>query len=259
MSRRWRHPRRQRALPHRRAGARRPRRRRPKDGARRRFWRRGTAQRATRRPRTPRPAARRARPRHPAASCPTGRWPPSPLVTLPVVWMGYGTDLDVAALKRTGALIRDLDYQPSRTPGVPRVRGDRRRARPARPRRHQPRHRPTTAVAVVGSPGWSASSAGPTATSWPWPSSPPPSRCPPPVDRRLHVRDRVLRVGGLVPTSATAASWPGCSSRWPSAAAARRSSDRAVPLADVWTRACRRCLTPSPSWCRRPGCSTCRR
>jgi hypothetical protein len=41
------------------------------------------------------------------------------VVTLPVVWMGYGTDLDVAALKQTGALIRDLDYQPSRTPGVP--------------------------------------------------------------------------------------------------------------------------------------------
>jgi len=41
------------------------------------------------------------------------------LVTLPVLWMGYGTDLDVGALKVTGALIRDFDYQPSRTPGVP--------------------------------------------------------------------------------------------------------------------------------------------
>jgi hypothetical protein len=41
------------------------------------------------------------------------------LVTVPVLWMGYGTDLDVGDVRAVGALIRDGDYQPSRNPGVP--------------------------------------------------------------------------------------------------------------------------------------------
>jgi hypothetical protein len=40
-------------------------------------------------------------------------------VTLPVLWLGYGTDLDIGDVRRTGALIRDGDYFPSRNPGVP--------------------------------------------------------------------------------------------------------------------------------------------
>ena len=39
--------------------------------------------------------------------------------TLPILWLGYGTDLDVAAVLRTGELIREGSYQPSRSPGVP--------------------------------------------------------------------------------------------------------------------------------------------
>jgi hypothetical protein len=40
-------------------------------------------------------------------------------VTLPVLWMGYGTDLDVGDVRDVGALIRHGDYRPSRNPGVP--------------------------------------------------------------------------------------------------------------------------------------------
>lgn len=42
-------------------------------------------------------------------------------VTLPILWLGYGTDLDIGAVLRTGALIRAGDYAPSRNPGVPVV------------------------------------------------------------------------------------------------------------------------------------------
>lgn len=40
-------------------------------------------------------------------------------VTLPVLWMGYGTDLDIGDVLATGDLIRRFDYAPSRNPGVP--------------------------------------------------------------------------------------------------------------------------------------------
>ena len=40
-------------------------------------------------------------------------------VTLPLVWLGYGTDIDVADVRAAGALIRHGDYRPSRNPGVP--------------------------------------------------------------------------------------------------------------------------------------------
>lgn len=43
------------------------------------------------------------------------------VVALPLVWLGYGTDLDIGALLRSGALIRAGDYVPSRNPGVPVV------------------------------------------------------------------------------------------------------------------------------------------
>ncbi len=43
------------------------------------------------------------------------------VVTLPIVWVGYGTDLDIGDMLRTGALIRSGDYAPSRNPGVPVV------------------------------------------------------------------------------------------------------------------------------------------
>src|SRR5687767_14732156 len=41
------------------------------------------------------------------------------VVTLPLVWMGYGTDIDVFNVLRSATGIRDGDYLPSRTPGVP--------------------------------------------------------------------------------------------------------------------------------------------
>jgi Glycosyltransferase family 87 len=40
-------------------------------------------------------------------------------VTLPIFWMGYGTDIDVTDVLRTASGIWDGDYRPSRTPGVP--------------------------------------------------------------------------------------------------------------------------------------------
>lgn len=42
-------------------------------------------------------------------------------VTLPLVWLGYGTDLDIGDVLETAALIRHGDYEPSRNPGVPVV------------------------------------------------------------------------------------------------------------------------------------------
>ena len=43
------------------------------------------------------------------------------VVTLPLVWLGYGTDLDIGDVLETAALIRHGDYEPSRNPGVPVV------------------------------------------------------------------------------------------------------------------------------------------
>jgi len=43
------------------------------------------------------------------------------VVTLPILWMGYGTDLDIEAVLDTAGRIRDVDYLPSRNPGVPVV------------------------------------------------------------------------------------------------------------------------------------------
>ena len=40
-------------------------------------------------------------------------------VTLPILWMGYGTDIDVADVLASGDSIRRSDYLPSRPPGVP--------------------------------------------------------------------------------------------------------------------------------------------
>jgi hypothetical protein len=40
-------------------------------------------------------------------------------VTLPLLWMGYGTDIDVHDVLASGASIRAGDYVPSRPPGVP--------------------------------------------------------------------------------------------------------------------------------------------
>jgi cytochrome c oxidase subunit IV len=42
-------------------------------------------------------------------------------VTLPLVWWGYGTDIDAGNLLDAGARIRSWDYAPSRNPGVPVV------------------------------------------------------------------------------------------------------------------------------------------
>jgi hypothetical protein len=42
-------------------------------------------------------------------------------VSLPVLWMGYGTDLDIGDVLASADLIRDVDYTPSRNPGVPVV------------------------------------------------------------------------------------------------------------------------------------------
>jgi hypothetical protein len=41
------------------------------------------------------------------------------VLSLPLVWLGYGTDLDVPAVRATGELMRSGDYAPSRNPGVP--------------------------------------------------------------------------------------------------------------------------------------------
>jgi hypothetical protein len=40
-------------------------------------------------------------------------------VTLPILWMGYGTDIDVGDVLDSAELIRRFDYVPSRNPGVP--------------------------------------------------------------------------------------------------------------------------------------------
>jgi len=40
-------------------------------------------------------------------------------VTLPILWMGYGTDIDVTDVLASGESIRRGDYFPSRPPGVP--------------------------------------------------------------------------------------------------------------------------------------------
>jgi hypothetical protein len=40
-------------------------------------------------------------------------------VTLPILWMGYGTDIDVTDVLASGDSIRAGDYAPSRPPGVP--------------------------------------------------------------------------------------------------------------------------------------------
>jgi len=40
-------------------------------------------------------------------------------LTLPILWMGYGTDIDVPDVLRAGESIRRGDYVPSRPPGVP--------------------------------------------------------------------------------------------------------------------------------------------
>lgn len=42
-------------------------------------------------------------------------------VSLPILWLGYGTDLDIGDVLAAGARIRELDYAPSRNPGVPVV------------------------------------------------------------------------------------------------------------------------------------------
>jgi hypothetical protein len=41
------------------------------------------------------------------------------VVTLPILWMGYGTDVDIGDVLESGELIRRFDYAPSRNPGVP--------------------------------------------------------------------------------------------------------------------------------------------
>lgn len=43
------------------------------------------------------------------------------VATLPILWLGYGTDLDIGHVLASGERIRDLDYAPSRNPGVPVV------------------------------------------------------------------------------------------------------------------------------------------
>lgn len=40
-------------------------------------------------------------------------------ITLPILWMGYGTDIDVANVLETTDRIRSGSYEPSRTPGAP--------------------------------------------------------------------------------------------------------------------------------------------
>ena len=42
-------------------------------------------------------------------------------VTLPIFWLGYGTDIDVGQVLLAGDRIRNGDYAPSRNPGVPVV------------------------------------------------------------------------------------------------------------------------------------------
>jgi hypothetical protein len=42
-------------------------------------------------------------------------------VTLPIFWLGYGTDIDVGDVLLAGDRIRNGDYAPSRNPGVPVV------------------------------------------------------------------------------------------------------------------------------------------
>lgn len=44
-------------------------------------------------------------------------------VTLPILWMGYGTDIDVPNVLNAAETIRAGDYEPSRPPGVPVFEG----------------------------------------------------------------------------------------------------------------------------------------
>jgi hypothetical protein len=44
-------------------------------------------------------------------------------ITLPILWMGYGTDIDVPNVLDAAASIRAGDYHPSRPPGVPVFEG----------------------------------------------------------------------------------------------------------------------------------------
>ena len=66
----------------------------------------------------------------PGATQANGAWPGlrdrtlvlvTAAVSLPILWMGYGTDLDIGDVLATATQIRDLDYTPSRNPGVPVV------------------------------------------------------------------------------------------------------------------------------------------
>jgi hypothetical protein len=41
------------------------------------------------------------------------------VVTLPILWMGYGTDIDIGDVLKAGERIRQFGYAPSRNPGVP--------------------------------------------------------------------------------------------------------------------------------------------
>ena len=136
-------------------------------------------------------AGRDHRPRHACPSCGSATAPTS-------------TSADVS--RSTGDLIRDVDYQPSRTPGRPGVRDDRRRCSTrsahfainlATARRRRRRCR--------ASPGSSASSAGPTATSWPSPSSPRPSPSWPPPRRPTSSGRSPFFVWAACSTCATAA------------------------------------------------------
>lgn len=45
------------------------------------------------------------------------------VVTLPILWMSYGTDIDVPNVLDAAATIRSGGYEPSRTPGVPVFEG----------------------------------------------------------------------------------------------------------------------------------------
>ena len=199
----------------------------------------------------------RVRARRPRACCSSPR-----AVTLPILWLGYGTDLDIGDVLAAGQRIRDLDYRPVAQPGGARRRGDRRRPRPGRrPRPHQPGHRARTRR-------HGRRHRPPRARLGPRQRRPDRPRLPRLADRahlghpdgRLRVRLGVLRLGRAGARARPPACRPACCSRSPSAAAARRccSSPR------CWWRSRGIPSTggapssPRPSPCRAPPCCTCR-
>ena len=146
-------------------------------------------------------------------------------VTLPILWMGYGTDLDIEAVLATAGRIRDLDYLPSPNPGVPVVETIVALLDPVGG--HVLVNLATAgalAATVVGIARLVQAWGTTTATWWRWRSWPRPSSSSPARRPPTSCGPPRSSCGGRWRCCATARCRPGCCSRSRSAAAARRCS-----------------------------------